>query len=169
MGATRCSANVAANGQKKQRTNETKGKTTATTTTTKQAGKKSNNCQELGHITALVDARQWGRRDSFPAPSVVSYYYSYCCLPPPSPLLPPLLHLCVSCSGHSVSMSCLPAVCVFRMFLALLNALLFDQSPDCPAVGRSDCPTDRLATRQVVQLAVGLSVGLSVGLIDCPA
>lgn len=59
-------------------------------------------------------------------------------------------------------MSCLPAVCVFRMFLALLNALLFDQLPDCPAIGRSDCPTDRLATRQVVQLAVGLSVGLPV-------
>lgn len=80
-------------------------------------------------------------------------------LPNPAP---PLLHLCVSCSGHSVSMSCLPAVCVFRMFLALLNALLFDQLPDCPAIGRSDCPTDRLATRQVVQLAVGLSVGLPV-------
>lgn len=84
---------------------------------------------------------------------------------PPPPAAAPLLHLCVSCCGHSVSMSCLPAVCVFRMFLALLNALLFDQSPDRPAVGRSDCPTDRLATRQVVQLAVGLAVGL----IDCPA
>lgn len=102
-------------------------------------------------------------------PRVWSVIITVIAASPLPPLLPPVLHLCVSCSGHSVSMSCLPAVCVFRMFHTLLNALLFDQSPDCPAVGRSDCPTDRLATRQAVQLAVGLSVGLSVGLIDCPA
>lgn len=92
MGATSCSANVVANGQKNER-NETKGKEKQQ----QKAGKKSNNCQELGHITALVDARQ------FPRPECGQLLLQLL-LPPPCCTLRVLL-------GHSVSMSCL--LCVF--------------------------------------------------------
>lgn len=144
MGASSCSANVVANGQKNEMKRNGKK-------TTKKAGKKSNNCQELGHITALVDACQWGRfvgsRSLVPecGQLLLQLLLPHLLAPrSPYPLL--LLHLCVCCSA--IACPCpVPAVCVFRMFHAGLNALLFDQLSNCPAVRLSDCPTVRLAVR----------------------
>lgn len=133
--------------------------------TTKKAGKKSNNCQELGHITALVDACQWGRfvasRSLVPecGQLLLQLLLPHLLAPrSPYPLL--LLHLCVCCSA--IACPCpVPAVCVFRMFHAGLNALLFDQLSNCPTVLRLDS--------LIVQLSGCPTACLTVGLIECPA
>lgn len=126
-----------------------------------KTGKKSNSTvKNLEHycISGRLSMGA-GRRVSFPGPQrVVSYYYSYCCPPhPPSLANPPSLPLgmCpgIACPGPAARPARQPAVCVFQMFHARLNALLFDQLSTCPTVQPQDPLIVQLADWQTGRLA----------------